>query len=107
VEYNSDLVRHILEELDKPANARDWQVLIARGYTQTELASHLLELDRDDLVVTPHKDAGVHTDPARCALTDRGRDRLARIRERTRFYEKYERAKESANRAGNPPRRSP
>lgn len=104
LEYNGDLVRHILEELDKPVTVRNWQTVTARGYSPAELASHLVGLDRDDVLVSPHKDSGVHTAPARCALTVRGRKRLRAIRDRKEFYEKYERAKENAKRAGGVPR---
>ena len=63
MEYNWDLVRHILTELEKPAGSRSWRTITSLGYSPKELAEHLVGLDRDDRVVTPHKDPGVHTDP--------------------------------------------
>ena len=105
MEYNWDLVRHILTELEKPAGSRSWRTITSRGYSPKELAEHLVGLDRDDRVVTPHKDPGVHTDPDRCGLTARGTAQLQAIRKRLKFYEKHERAQEAAKRAGTPQRR--
>ena len=99
MECNWDLVRHILEELEKKPGARDWYTITNRGYSQAELSAHLAQLDGDDLIVTPSKDPGLQTDPDQCDLTERGRAQLRDIRKRTKFFEKYEQTQKARRRS--------
>lgn len=91
MDYDSDLVRHILEELDRPPAERSWAHITARGYDPSTIVAHLAELDRNGFIAVPNKTPSLQSDPARSILTPRGNKRLEATRERIKFYSKLER----------------